>query len=551
MPSLNDEEVFDYIIVGAGSAGCALANRLSEKSGVSVCLVEAGGSDSNPLVHIPMGLLGLFRHSRLNWRFESQPQANAGGRRIYLPSGKLIGGSSSINGMVYMRGDPGDYDEWSDAGNPGWSYGEVMPYFLRSENNEAWPASPFHGNAGPLNVMDPTSCNPICETFIEAAQSLQYSRCDDFNAASMEGFGIRQLTVKDGRRQSAAVAYLKPALARDNLTVKKDALVDRVEIRDGRATGITYLQGGQRRTVNARAEVILSAGAYCSPTVLMRSGIGDARLIKDWGIPVISHLPGVGQNFQDHAAITVQHKTKSTVPYGISVRSLPGMALHVLNYVFRRRGMLAGNGLEGAGFIKTMPGLDRPDIQFTLISGSQGRIGLGHGYGITAVLLRPKSRGTVCLASADPRDPPLIDPHFFQDGRDLDSLRLGLEAGRRILQSGAFDSVRGWETAPGSGVTSIEDLNLYIRKNSATAFHPAGTCQMGRGDQAVVDEKLRVRGVGRLRVVDASIMPTVIGGNTNAPAMMIAEKASDMILGKSPLPAFDPRSFPLPSAKVA
>ncbi len=551
MPAKSTDEVFDYVIVGAGSAGCTLANRLSEKPGVSICLIEAGGSDRSPLVHVPMGLVGLFRHPRLNWRFQSQAQPKAGGRMIYLPSGKLIGGSSSINGMVYMRGHPGDYDEWSDLGNAGWSYGEVMPYFLRAENNLAWTASPFHGNAGPLCVIDPTSYNPLCDVFIAAAESLQYRRCEDFNAEDMEGFGIRQLTVKNGRRHSAATAYLKPALNRGALTVLKDALVDRVEIVDGRANAVTYVRGAEPSTVRARIEVILCAGTYCSPAILQRSGIGDAQWLTSLGIPVRHHAPGVGQNFQDHAAITAQYRTRSAVPYGISLKSLPGMALHGLNYLFRRRGMLAGNGLEGAGFIKTSPQLTRPDIQFTFISGSQGRIGLGHGYGITAVLLRPKSRGTVLIASSDPHAAPLIDPHFFDDECDLDTLRRGLQAGRRILGSPAFDPLCGWEITPGKAVTEAQELNDYIRNNSATAFHPAGTCQMGRGRHGVVDDKLRVHGVGALRVVDASIMPTVIGGNTNAPAIMIAEKAADMILGKPPLPAFDPRAAPPHRAKAA
>jgi len=534
---MSERQSYDYVIVGGGSAGCVLAARLSEDANTTVCLIEAGARDRNPFIHIPATIFTLMRHKTLNWRFTTVPQEKMGGAEVYIPRGKVLGGSSSINGMVYIRGHRNDYDDWAAAGNPGWGWDDVLPYFKKAECNEQFGNDPIHGplhgDSGPLNVTFIDSPSPLHETFCDAAAELQYRHTDNFNGPEQDGFGIHQVTQKNGRRWSTASAYLNPARNRPNLDIVTDGRVARVVLDGKRATGVEIAERGERRHIGARREVILAAGAIASPQLLMLSGIGDGAALSGQGIDSVHDLPAVGKNLQDHVANRIEIDSPSTAPYGLSLRSVPHHAWQVAKYVFGRRGFWTSNLVEGGGFIRTLPGLDRPDIQVVFVPGKRGQngrlIGWGHGYSTSIVLLRPESRGEIRLGSADPLAAPVIDPQFFTDERDLAALVRGFREVRRLMDSPKFDKLRGPEVVPGREFANDDELADWVRDTASTIFHPVGTCRMGSDPGSVVDPELRVRGIDGLRVADAAIMPTIVGGNTNAPVIMIAEKAADLI----------------------
>ncbi len=538
--SQDNDRVFDYVIVGAGTAGCVLANRLSEDQSKRVCLIEAGPKDSHPFIHVPALVAAAMVRPSIVWGYWSAPQRNLNGRKIPIPRGRVLGGTSSINGMVYIRGNPRDYDDWAAAGNRGWSYQEVLPYFVRSENNEAFNGSPYHGKGGPMNVHSIKRPNALNAAFWEAMRSLQYRRNDDFNGPDTEGYGPRQGTIKHGRRESGVTAFLKPAMNRTNLTVLTKALVTRVVVENRHATGVEIQLDGETRRIRARDEVILSAGSIGSPQILLLSGIGDGAVLQALGIPVQHNLPAVGANFHDHVASAVLMVTSNSTSYGISLKALPRGTWNVFEYLLMRKGPFASNVFESHAFVKTTSGLDRPDTQIVFQPARRNQstfpLPLGHGFNISVVLLYPKSRGRIALSSPDPRAMPIIDPNILSVPEDFDPLVRGLKLARRILGTPAFSPYKGIEFLPGPKVESDEAFKEYLRATTATVFHPAGSCRMGVDDAAVVGPELKVRGVDGLRVADASIFPRLMGGNTNAPVVMVAEKAADMILGRTPPP---------------
>lgn len=540
-PSKGDE--FDYIVVGAGTAGCVVAARLSENPSARVCLIEAGPRDSHPFIHIPATVGAAIATQSINWRFLTVPQRELANRRIPVPRGRVIGGSGSINGMVYFRGQPSDYDDWAAAGNPGWSYREVLPYFLRSERNPFYAGSAYHGTDGPMNVQFVDPPNPMTAAFLAAMESLGYPRCEDFNGPNPEGYGLRQGTLLDGRRVSTATAYLRPAGTRANLTILTDALVERVVFESRRAVGVDVRQGGGRKRLTARAEIVVSSGAINSPQILMLSGVGEGAHLRQVGIEVVHDLPAVGTRLHDHLAVAVLMEMRNTESYGISVRTLPRGAWNLLQYAVGRKGPLASNVFESTAFLRTASGLRRPDIQMVFQTARRNRstfpFPLGHGFAFSAVNLYPKSRGRIRLASRDPSVHPDIDPNLLGDPADVAPLVRGIKLGRQLAHSAAFARYRAREVQPGPAVQDDQAIADYVRRASSTVHHPVGTCYMsGTDPQSVVDSEFRVRGVEALRVVDASVFPTLIGGNTNAPVVMVAERAADLLLGRPPLPPF-------------
>lgn len=525
--------MFDYLIVGGGSAGCVLAARLSEDPAVSVCLVEAGPVDRSVLIHCPAGLAVLAKNGQANWAFETVPQPGLGGRRGYQPRGKVLGGSSSINAMIYLRGQPEDYDGWAAAGNPGWAWSDVLPYFRKSEHNERG-ADEFHGTGGPLNVMDlrsPTRYGPV---FVEAGRQAGHPVNPDFNGARQEGLGPYQVTHKNGERFSAAKAYLLPAMGRPNLQVLTDAQCTRVLLEGRRAVGVEIQQGGARRVLQARREVVLSAGALQSPQLLMLSGIGPGAELQRAGVEVRHDLPGVGRHLHDHVDIVqVFDAPTLTDLFGLSLTGV----WHVLQGVFEwrrhRRGLLTTNFAEAGGFLRSTPDEARPDLQLHFVIGKlvdHGRKTLfGHGYSCHVCLLRPKSRGRLTLAGADPLAAPVIDPAFLSERDDVDRLVRGFKLMRELLRQPALAGLGGRESARSAGAVSDEQIEAFVRAHADTIYHPVGTCRMGPGADDVVDANLRVHGIEGLRVADASIMPNIVSGNTNAPTIMIGEKAADLM----------------------
>jgi choline dehydrogenase-like flavoprotein len=525
---------FDYVIVGAGSAGCALAARLSEDEHATVCVLEAGGNDNHPLISTPIGFAFWPENTPTNWSFDTAPQKHLNNRTCFQPRGRGLGGSSSINAMIYIRGTARDYDRWAALGADGWSWRDVLPYFRRAEGNERG-ASDLHGADGPLSVSDLRFKNPICDLFLDACDELQLPRSDDFNGPRQEGMGYYQVTQRDGRRCSAARAYLHPANERPNVGVFMNAHSKRVIIENGRATGVVFAQGRDEKFVLARREVILSAGAFQSPQLLMLSGVGPAAHLREHGVEPLVDLPGVGQNLQDHLDYTLIYKTKSKDAVGIAPNFLLGLPGAIMRFRKSGDGVLTSNLAEAGGFLKTEPSLDEPDVQFHFVPGIVDDHGrkkhIGGGYSCHVCVLRPKARGSVSLASADPMAPPVIDPNFLGSDDDRDRLLRGVKLMKRIMDAPAFDAIRGEQLY----LPENADDNAIIadmRARSDTIYHPVGTCKMGTDEMAVVDPHLRVRGVQSLRVADASIMPTLIGGNTNAPSIMIGEKAADIIRGR-------------------
>jgi choline dehydrogenase-like flavoprotein len=533
MTSRPSDGAFDYVIVGAGSAGCVLAARLSEDPTASVCLLEAGERDSSPLIRIPLGIAALVPRRLHNWAFETVPQPGLLGRRGYQPRGKTLGGSSSINAMVYIRGHRSDYDGWAALGNTGWSYDDVLPYFRRSENNERLE-DVFHARGGPLNVADPRSPSPFMDVWLAAAERLGFARNADFNGAEQEGVGLYQLTQKNGERWSAASAFLTPNLARANLSVRTEAHATRVVFEGNRAVGVEYRQGGAPRIVRARREVILCAGAFQSPQLLLLSGVGDATSLAGMGIATVSHSPGVGRNLRDHVDFVIAYRSRRKDLIGMMPGDICRGVGNALRYRRERRGIFTSNIAEGGGFVRSTPDLAIPDLQLHFCIGileSHGRkLHARRGFSSHVCVLRPKSVGRIALQSADPMAAPLIDPAFFAHSDDLEAMVRGFGISRRIMESPLLDPYRGKDLFT-SGVHTDDEIRDVLRRRSDTIYHPVGTCRMGTDDMAVVDPQLRVRGVANLRVVDASVMPTLIGGNTNAPTIMIGEKASDLIRG--------------------
>jgi len=529
---------FDYIIIGSGTAGTVLANRLSADPQNSVCLIEAGPRDNTLLVHIPSFVGTLLFHKDYSWGYKTVPQPQLGGREILLPRGRILGGCSSTNGMVYFRGHPKDFDEWATLGNEGWSFRELLPYFIRSENNVDYRNSPWHGTEGEMLVSHVRQYNPMIKPFLAATQALGYPRCEDFNGChDPEGFDVRQNALHKGRRVSGVTAFLKPVRQRANLAIYTDCFVQRIVIEQGRATGVQVEHSGINRLLRAKGEVILSAGAYGSPAILQHSGIGAAAELQALGIPVQLDLPGVGRNLHDHPSSVVQMATDNTESYGISWKALPRNALSVFQYLLLRSGQLAGNLFEVTGFLRTRPELNRPDLQFVLMPATRPTpkfpFPIGHGFGVNSILLRPLSRGSVRISSKDPQQAPLIDNAFLREEEDLDTLLKGLRIARRILNHPAMAHYHAKEILPGPSLDSDDELKDYMKRMCTAVHHPGGSCRMGSDSDAVVDSQLRLRGVGGLRVVDASIFPRVVSGNTNAPVVMVAEKAADMILGKA------------------
>ncbi|MDT0636382.1 choline dehydrogenase [Spectribacter hydrogenoxidans] len=525
--------MYDYVIVGAGSAGCALANRLSADPSISVCLLEAGKRDRSPLVHIPLGVAGIMPTRHANWAFQTEPQPGLGDRRGYQPRGKVLGGSSSINAMIYIRGHRSDYDAWSQEGNPGWSFDEVLPYFKRSENQERG-ANEHHGIGGPLNVADLRSPHAICESFIAAGQQKGYARIEDFNGPDItEGVGYYQVTQQEGARCSAATAFLTPILDRPNLTVVTEAHATRVLFDGKRATGVRYRKNDQGHEITANREVILSAGALQSPQLLMLSGIGPRDELERHGIELRHELPGVGQNLQDHIDYVTAVTSPSKETIGLSVPGSWDMLRAMNDYRRYRIGKLTSNVAEAGGFLRSDPGIDVPDLQLhfvvTILDDHGRKLHAGHGYSCHVCLLRPKSRGRVGLHSANPMAAPVIDPGFLSEEEDMQKMVRGFKLMREILSAPALASYRGRDLYT-ADVRTDEEIREVIRQRADTVYHPIGTCRMGHDEGAVVDSELKVHGIDGLRVVDASVMPTIVSGNTNAPTIMIGEKASDMIL---------------------
>ena len=521
--------IYDYIIIGAGSAGCVLASRLTEDPTVKVLLLEAGGKDTAKEIHIPVAFSKLFKGPN-DWAYYTEPEGRLGNRRLYWPRGKVLGGSSSLNAMIYICGHRTDYDQWCDLGNPGWGYSDVLPYFKKAENNQNG-ASEYHGASGPLHVSNPRSLNPLSEVFVEAAEEAGFKRNPDFNGATQEGLGVYQVTQWQGRRNSAAAAFLRPAMLRPNLTVRTNVQAFKILFEGKRAALVSFQDGNVSKQERAEREIIVCGGAIGSPQLLMLSGIGPAEHLRTLDIPVHCDLPGVGANLQDHPALPVAYECAQPISLARAET-----ITNLIRYMAFKTGPLTSNVGEAGGFVRTSTSCPTPDVQYHFAPGYFIEHGFQQikedAYSFGPTLIRPNSRGRIALRSSNPLDLPLIHPNYFDDPRDMQAVIEGLRIARAIGETNAFAKYRKCELCPGPGIKNDEkSLSGYIEKNAQTLYHPVGTCKMGPADDelAVVDSELRLHGVECLRVVDASIMPIIPGGNTNAPTIMIAEKAADLI----------------------
>jgi choline dehydrogenase len=523
----------DYLIVGAGSAGCVLANRLSADSNNSVTLLEAGGWDTSPFIHMPAGYFRLMQTGQLDWGFNTTPQKHVNNRTMFIPRARSIGGCTTVNGMIYVRGDRTDYDHWEELGNKGWNWENCLHYFKKSESWR-WGENSAHGGDGPLKTSRYGITSPVNMAFIQAGIQAGYRYNDDLNSGDQEGFGPCDSTLEDGVRSSVSRMYLAPIRNRKNLTVITDAMASRILFNGTRAVGVEYIQNGQLNKVIASKEVLVCNGAFHSPHLLQISGIGDPNHLKSIGVEVKHKLLGVGQNLQDHLGCGL--KQRITKPYSMLKYLKPwNSAKSVAQYMINKTGPASYHGVEALAFVKTDPSLHAPDIQFhmnmVMYEDHGKKIYFEEGVMPYYNISRPKSRGSVMATSSNPKDLPQIDPKFFSDPDDMRVMREGMRISREIVAQKAFDAFRGEEFSPGRNMTSNSDIENYIREKTNSVYHPVGTCKMGNDDMAVVDAELRVHGIEGLRVVDASVMPTLTSGNTNAPTIMIAERASDLILG--------------------
>jgi choline dehydrogenase len=521
----------DFVVIGAGSAGCAVAARLSEDPTTRVLLIEAGGEDRNRWIHIPLGFGKTFADPSVNWCYETEPDPGAGDRRVFWPRGKVLGGSSSINGMVYIRGQAEDFDHWRQLGNAGWSFDDVLPYFRRSEH-QIRGADNFHGTGGPLCVSD-VARHPICEAFIASAMEQGFPRNDDFNGAKQDGVGYHQTTTRNGRRCSTAVGYLRPAMRRANLHVVTEALTEKILLEGRRAVGVTFRRHGQLCTARAKHEVVLCGGAVNSPQLLMLSGIGPQAHLAEFGIPFVHHLPGVGQSLQDHYSAPIKLRCRLPVTVNDVMLSNARKLKAGLEYYMFHRGPLSMISSPAALFARTRPELASPDVKISMspFSAERPQDGLHRFSGFTAIAyqLRPESRGEIKLKSPDPFDAPAVHPNYLATETDQKTIVAGLKLIRRLLANSHLQRFIESEFQPGPAVESDERLLDYARRRGGTVYHPTSTCKMGSDRLAVVDAELRVHGIGSLRVADASIMPTVVSGNTNAATIMIGEKVADLV----------------------
>ena len=523
---------YDYIVIGGGSGGSVMAGRLSEDANTSVALLEAGGKGDSWVVKTPAGAVAMLPTPLNNFAYQTVPQVGLKGRRGYQPRGKCLGGSSAINAMVYIRGHKSDYDHWAALGNEGWSYQDLLPYFKKSESNSEI-RDQYHGNDGPLHVSNLQSHNPFQQFYLEAAKEVGFKINHDFNGADQEGVGIYQVTHKNGERWSAARGYIHPYMGkRPNLNVQTGIQVERILFESKRAVGVSYIQDGKQHIIRANKEVLLCAGAFNSPQLLMVSGVGPAKELQKFGIPLVHDLPGVGQNLQDHPDFIFGYSADSLDLIGISLGGTVKLTAEIVKYVRSREGLLATNFAEGGGFLKTDPSLEAPDVQLhfvvSLVEDHARKLHMAHGYSCHVCVLRPKSRGQVTLASASMKDAPLIDPGFLKEDEDLETLVKGYKLTKKLMDAPTFTKIRKKDIFT-PNVKTDEDIRNIIRERADTVYHPIGTCKMGNDPMAVVDSHLKVRGIEGLRVVDGSIMPTLIGGNTNAPIIAIAEKAVDLI----------------------